>query len=114
MRLKHIQEEIDQQWVFTLPKVKKSIPETIVQMRETPDGRLKLGMPVVVFQDNGLQFKGYVRWLGNASIPIATQKSSKKRKMKTVVHKSESLVAGLEIVSTYTLIACLLYVYILS
>jgi hypothetical protein len=55
-------------------------------------GRLQIGMPVVMFQDGGKQFKGFVRWLGD----IYVQKTPKEKgKSNTALMP----IAGIEMVS---------------
>ena len=55
------------------------------------EGGLQIGMPVVVFQDGGGQFKGYVRWLGE--VYVQTSQKVKGRSNTKLVP-----VAGIEMV----------------
>ena len=55
------------------------------------EGGLQIGMPVVVFQDGGGQFKGYVRWLGETYV-------QQSRKVKGQSNTKLIAVAGIEMV----------------
>ena len=89
IRLKNIRREIKQQGLLA-----RSMATSLhdQKMTETPDGRLKLGMAVVVFEDNGLQFDGCIRWLGTAK--VYTQQSFKQKKKGKA---GQTLVAGVEV-----------------
>ena len=56
------------------------------------EGGLQIGMPVMVFQDGGGQFKGYVRWLGDVYTQQSPKVKGKKANIKLVA------VAGIEMV----------------
>jgi hypothetical protein len=62
-------------------------------MTATPDGRLKLGMAVVVLDDDkDLPFDGCVRWLGTAK--VYTEQSFKQKKKEQA---AQTLLAGVEV-----------------